>query len=202
MSLTTGHTLRQNFVAGQLKDGDSLGLFYVPAGIYDNNGSTLGPAVNFDVRVRYYQGKLVAVVGILSGDGTTIKTNYSVKEAGYLINVSQYYTPQNPTLKNIAAQCATLAVLKTIGLDNNYNVPTQPTGQGIPFQQDADGLISPYVSNADLVNKLNDLDKKTVATTETGSTDTSKKLSTPMKIAIGVGIAAVVGLIIYMVSKK
>ncbi len=212
MAFPTGHNQPTGFVAGQLKDGSSFGNI----GPVDFNGQK----VRFAITLRYYKNTLVAVVGQLKEDGTTVVDPPSIKPRQYLLNIAQLALPNNvQTLKDLAVLVADEAKLTSVGLAPNQLVPVNPSSEPIPFELTADGKVQSFISAADQAKAqaaaaaaqttaLNTLTNSlTGGTSPTGTNTTStggvlSSMTMTTKIIIGVVVAVVVGGIIYLATKK
>lgn len=208
MAFATGHTARQGFVAGQLRDGDSFGTIDV--------ASYNGQAVKFLIILRYYKNTLVPVVSVLKASDSSVIEQPAIKQAQYITNLIGLALPNNiPALKDLAALCPTVSKLQSIGLIDNGLVPVNVSSELMPFEQTADGSVKTYVSAADAQKKaddaaatqqslLNKLASTVTGGTTTTTTDagTSTGMSKTVKIVIAVVAVVVVGGIIYFATRK
>lgn len=199
MAFPSGHTPRSGFAAGQLRDGQSFGTFtvanYVPA------GTSTGITVLYDVRLRYYQNTLIAVIGVLKQSDNSVVEPYVVKQAQYLLNVANAVgSTAVPTLRDLANQVASLSKLQSLNIPDNGNVPTQASDLPIPFQQDDNGYLKAYVDPAEVNNQILKTLQSNTATTTTTPTSTST-MTTQTKVLIGVGIAALVVVAVVLIAK-
>lgn len=216
MAFPTGHNQPAGFVAGQLKDGSSFGTIDV--------GSFGGQPVKFKIDLRYYRNKLVAISSVLKPDGVTVISPAAIVQRQYLLNIVQLALPNDiTTLKTLAPLVADEAGLSSVGLSPTQNVPTNATGDLIPFAMNADGKVESFISAADtakatvaaaaktnevltqLVSSVTGGNAATGGTTTTSGTGTTPTgwaaMSTTVKVVIGVVVAAVIGGIVYMVMK-
>ncbi|MVM34988.1 hypothetical protein GO755_33480 [Spirosoma sp. HMF4905] len=209
MAFATGHTARNGFVAGQLRDGDSFGTIDV--------ASYNGQAVKFKIDLRYYKNTLIPVVSVLKASDNTVIEQPAIKQAQYLTNLLGLALPNNiPALKDLAALAPTLSKIQSLGLIDNGLVPVNASNELMPFEQTADGSVKAYVSAADAQKKADDaaatqqtlLTKLTTAvtgdaaTTSTSGATTTTGMSKTTKIIIAVVAAVVVGGIIYLATRK
>lgn len=201
MAFPSGHNPRSGFAAGQLRDGQSIGTFTVTN--YVPSGQSSAITVLYDVRVRYYQNTLIAVVGVLKQSDNSVVEAYMVKQAQYLLNVANAVgSTAVPTLRDLATLVASLSKLQSLNIPDNGNVPTQPSDLPIPFQQDADGYVKAYVDPSEVNQKILETLTSNVTgstTTTTGTSSTAK--TTTQKVLIGVGIAAAVILAVVLIAK-
>lgn len=143
MAFQTGHTPPTGFVAGQLRDGSSVGTFQFPA--YGQYGTA-----TVEVFTRYYKNTLVVEVQMSKADGTIIPgENRKIKQAAYLGQLYSACTGQPTILKDLSTMAASAAQLVAIGLVDNGNVLISPTSDLIPYELTADGKIQSFVSPVD-----------------------------------------------------
>lgn len=211
MAFATGHTPRSGFVAGQLRDGDSFGTV---AAIFG------GQNVLFKFDIRYYNKTLVVLGSKLTADGKTELEKPAVVSASWATGVYNAALPNDvKALKDLISMMPSASTLASIGVKDAQVMPTYPTGDLIPYEQNADGFIKAYVSAADQAKAATDAQKQqtnlltqlTSAVTGTNNTPgtttgtsggSAAGMSMTVKIVIGVVVAVVVGGIIYMATKK
>lgn len=200
MARTTGNVAPSGFVAGQLRDGASIGVF-------DWANSS-----KFEIRVRYYQGKLISEIRWQNG-GTW--GNWVCQARGYFENLKGGHTAGPYTeLNDSVPLFATEAEIIGLGIPMPGGVvPVNPTNALIPFQADADGRVTAYSAPADsnkVIEKLaegqnnlvNALTGGTTTTTTTGGTTTTSGMRNAL---ITVGIVAgvvLVGVLLWRMFKK
>lgn len=209
MAFATGHTARTGFVAGQLKDGDSFGTIAAPG-----YGGGAQPSV-YKLDLRFYKNTLIVIGSRLNNSGTVIEQPTIVPQ-DWVKSVQNIILPNTiPALKTLADLTPTASKITSLGLTVGGLVPVNATGDLMPYQQDADGNITSYVSPADTAKQQADaaktqtdlLNKLTTTVTSavgggTSTTDSGTGMSTTVKIVISVAVAAVVGVVIYMVTRK
>lgn len=215
MAFATGHTPPTGFVAGQLRDGASLGLV----------DATIGQPYKFGFTARYYKNQLFIIGTRYASTDTTGKTpvgDGGVVSPEWIRGVAGNALPNKiQFLTDLAAISATKAQMAAAGITDGQNFPTNPTGDLIPFEQTADGLVKAYVSATDQAkaaadaqktqtNLLTTLTNAIVPNAATGGTGTTtgtsgaaaSGMSMTVKIIIGVVVVTVVGGIIYAVTRK
>ncbi len=207
MAFATGHTARTGFTAGQLKDGDSFGTIDAP-----NYGGGAQPS-KFKIDLRYYKNTLITIGSRLKTDGTVVEQP-AIVTADWINSIKQIIQPTSiPALNGLASLAPTTAKLTALGLQPAGLVPVNPTGDVIPFEQTADGIVQAYVSPADQVkqqqqqqqvqqNLLTQLTNQVTGNGTSAGTGTGTGMSTTVKIVIGVVVVAVVGGIIFMATRK
>ncbi|GAB3568853.1 hypothetical protein GCM10027578_22200 [Spirosoma luteolum] len=210
MAFATGHNPRSGFVAGQLRDGDSFGTIDVA-----NFG---GQAVKFKLDIRYYKNQLFVIGSRLSANGQTEIEKPTVVSKAWLQGVNGAAMPNKiQALTDLITLAPSDATMASLGVKDAQVMPTYPTNELIPFEQNADGFVKAFVSAADQAKAQADAQKQqttllnqltsavtgnTAGGTSTGGTGTAAGMSMTVKIVIGVVVAAVVGGIIYMATKK
>lgn len=217
MAFATGHKPPANFVAGQLKDGASVGSI--------SSANFGGQPTDFNIVARWYKNKLVALVGRSKPDGTVMSQPVIVQRQYILNLVDLAINNDIPFLKSFAALVADDAGLASVGLVTTQNVPTNPTGELIPFEMTADGIVKAYTSPVDAAKATQVTAEKTqqiltqIANngavgnnalpggTGAGNTGTPPAtgwagLSMTTKVIVGVVVAVVIGGIVYMVVQK
>lgn len=209
MAFATGHTPRTGFVAGQLRDGDSLGMFDSTFG---------GVPYKFEFKIRYYKNQMFIVGTKYDSTGKTVVGDGGTVSPDWIKGVVGNALPNRyQALTDLAAIAPTKEKMSAAGIFDGQLFPVAATGDLIPFEQNADGYVKPFTSAADAqkqaadaqktqTNLLQTLTQQLVpGSTTTGGTaagGTAAGMSMTVKIVIGVVVAAVVGGIIFLATKK
>lgn len=136
MARTTGNTAPSGFAAGQLRDGQSIGIF-------DWHNSS-----KFEIRVRYYQNKLISEIRWQNGGNWG---NWACQAQGYFESLKPGYTAGPYTeLNDSIPLFATESAITALGIPMPGGlVPTAPTNALIPFKADADGRVTVFTEAVD-----------------------------------------------------
>lgn len=197
MPFATNHIQPAGFIAGaNLKDGSSFGIVKGKAGVND---------VFYDIRLRSIKGTLIAEVAQANTQAGLATASFQAKQAQFLINVKNDQVKDVPALTGLTLLVANAAAMTAVGVSDNTALPTA-TNVLIGYKQDADGNVTTAALVGDPLNPVAPVNTGTGTGTgtKTGTAtgvDALKNLSMTTKILIGVGVAVVIGGVIYFVMK-
>lgn len=203
MARTTGNVAPAGFVAGQLRDGASIGVFD-----WGNNSK-------FEIRVRYYQNKLISEIRWFNNGSWG---NWIGQARDYYENLKGGHTAgPYVELNDSYPLFATEAEMRGLGLPMPGGVvPVNPTNALIPFQADADGRVKVFSEPTDtntVLDKLAETQKNLVnnitggsgtsgSGNTTGGGSSTKGIQTTLVVVGIVAAVVLVGVLLWRAFKK
>lgn len=144
MARSTGNAAPAGFAAGQLRDGNVIGIF----DWYDNNLGA-GAQITVTVRVRYYRETLILEWQRKNKSSGAVSQDWRISSREYMQNIAGGVNPSGGTYQELIDSLPYFATISQISalLGSGVDlVPVAPTNALIPFEADADGRVKPYTA--------------------------------------------------------